>query len=438
MLKSIDIYLGIIIMMCGIIGFAKIVLNENIKVSKLKLTLIIILSSIVYTLTYLHLTSTIKTLTNCILQIITFKYLFKIDYPKSILLTIIYVILLIIPEMIELFTFTAIFKIDKVYFYNNIAGGLISNLIICVLFITLTIMIRKYLNKLINYKIETNKKIIMVSILTLLCVLVVFYNAFSNIELNVDLIASIFTMVIFVMILIILIKQTVENNNLTKKYEQVLEFMTTYEDEVEKQRVLRHEIKNVFLTIKAQITDKSKEKEIIAYIDSILKEDTKIKYEEYAKFKYLPANGIKGLCYYKVQEAENKGIRVAINISSRLSKSIITKLSIEQRKELGKILGVFLDNAIYASAESEDKILGLEAYVIENNVKLIISNSYKGKIDTNKLGKEKYTTKGKKHGHGLLLVKSIISNNKIFETTTEITDKLYIQNIIIKKPTEQK
>ena len=28
--------------------------------------------------------------------------------------------------------------------------------------------------------------------------------------------------------------------------------------------------------------------------------------EKYAKFGYLPANGIKGLCYFKIQEAEEK------------------------------------------------------------------------------------------------------------------------------------
>lgn len=436
MLKNIEVYIGIVIMMCGIIGFARIVLNEPIKISKINLIIVILLSSIIYTLTSLYLTTTIKTLIICLINILTFKYVFKIEYPKSIILTIAYILVLFIPEMIVLFPLTKVSNINKIYFYNNIAGNIIGDIIICIIFFLLTYILKKPLRKMINYKLENNKKIILFAILALICILIVFYNAFSNITLNTDLIVSIFTLVIFVVILLSLMKQTIENTNLTKKYEQVLDFMTTYEDEVEKQRVIRHETKNAFLTIKAQLTDKSKNKDIVEYIDSILKEDTKIKYEEYAKFKYLPANGIKGLCYYKVQEAENKGIKVSINISSRLNKSILTKLSVEERKELGKILGIFLDNAIEASMETEEKILGFEAYLIEKNIKIIISNSYQGKIDINKLGKEKYTTKGKNHGHGLLLVKGIVNNNKIFETTTQITDKLYIQNIIIKKSNE--
>jgi two-component system sensor histidine kinase AgrC len=411
------------------------VLKENVKVSKSKLVLTLLLVALLATIDNMYLIGIVKTLIALIIHMFEFKYLFKIEYQKSTLLTIIYIILLIISEMLVLFPITQVSNLSKIYFYNEIAGNFIGNLLVCIVFIALTCILKKSLRKVIDYKIENNVKIIIFSILMLLCILIVFYNAFENITLNFNLIVSIFIMLIFVMILISLIRQTFANNELTKKYEQTLEFMTTYEDEVEKQRVLRHETKNAFLTIKAQITDKAKEKDIIEYIDNILQDDVKMKNEEYAKFKYLPANGIKGLCYFKAQEAENKGVKVSINISARIKNSGLTKLSIKERKELGKILGVFLDNAIEASTESKEKILGIEAYLISNNVKIIISNSYSNKIDTNKIGKEKYSTKGKKHGHGLLLVRSIVNSNNKFETTTEITEKLYIQNIVIKEPT---
>ena len=45
-----------------------------------------------------------------------------------------------------------------------------------------------------------------------------------------------------------------------------------------------------------------------------------MKQEEYAKFGYLPPNGIKGLCYFKVQKAEELGINVSINISMKIKK----------------------------------------------------------------------------------------------------------------------
>ena len=44
-------------------------------------------------------------------------------------------------------------------------------------------------------------------------------------------------------ILFSLIRQIIENNKLIHEYDKLLEFMSTYELEIEKQRVLRHRIK---------------------------------------------------------------------------------------------------------------------------------------------------------------------------------------------------
>ena len=433
MLKIISLYLGIVIMMIGIISFARIVLNQQIKVSKIQIILIVLISSIIYTLTYLYLEQTMKTLINCFLQMLTFKYIFKIDITKAIFLTLMYVILLIIPDAIYSFVLTNLLKISNEVYYNEIAGNLISNLIVCIMFVGLTYILRNPLRKLINIKIENTIKITIFSILVFICVLIVFYTAFSDIKVGYNLVISIFTMIIFVLILLSLIKQTVENSNLTKRYEQILDFMSIYEEEVERQRVLRHETKNAFITIKGQITDESKGKEIIKYIDSILKDDVKIKNEEYAKFKDLPSNGIKGLCYYKMQEAENKGLKKSISISSNIKKSILYRLKTKDIKDIAKLLGIYIDNAIEAALETEEKSIGLEIYYMKDIVKIMVSNTFKDGIDLEKIGNG-YTSKGKNRGHGLLLAKSIISTNKMFSHETNIVDNVFTQKIIIKEP----
>lgn len=434
MLKIISMFIGILILGIGEVIFGKIVLDEEIKVSKLKLALIILIVTGLCTLTNYYLDGITKTIVGLIIYVFKFKFIFDIEYSKSILLTIIYVILLMIPEMLVLFCANKLPFINTNYFYTDIAGKLIGNIIIMILQLLLTLLTKKRANRIVNIKLESNTKLIIFSILTVMCTIIIFYNTFTKFKFDASMIINIFIMVAFVIILLNLIKQTVYNNNLVRKYEQILEFMTTYEDEVEKQRILRHETKNAFLSIKAQLTDKAETQEIINYIDSILEDDVKMKNEEYAKFKYLPANGIKGLCYYKIQEAENRNIKVSINISSRIKKSSLSKLSVKEIKELGKILGVYLDNAIEASVKSEDKKLGFEAYLIDNKVKIIISNTYKDELAKEKIGNEIYSTKGKNRGHGLLLVKEIVNNNnKMFDIDTEITDNLYIQSLIIEK-----
>ena len=242
--------------------------------------------------------------------------------------------------------------------------------------------------------------------------------------------------IILVSVLLDLIKQTLINNKIKSDYDNLLEFLTIYEEEVENQRTLRHETKNEFLAIRAKICDKEKESEIINYIDEILGDTYSVKKEKYAKFGYLPANGIKGLCYFKVQKAEELGIKVSINISKKIKNSTVFDLDLKEQREFAKILGVFIDNAIEASSESEDKELGIEAYSnLENEFRMIISNTYNNEIDEEKIGKESFTTKGKNRGHGLVLVNQIIQKTNIFETKRNIKNDIYSQTIIVKKST---
>ena len=109
-------------------------------------------------------------------------------------------------------------------------------------------------------------------------------------------------------------------------------------------------------------------------------------------------------------------------------------MNIKQQRDFGRIIGVFLDNAIEASSETEKKQLGIEAYItLESEFKLIISNNFNNQIEETRIGKEKISTKGKNRGYGLLLVKQLVEKNNIFEIKTEIKEDLYIQTIVVKK-----
>ena len=175
------------------------------------------------------------------------------------------------------------------------------------------------------------------------------------------------------------------------------------------------------------------EKEIIRYVDSLLKDYKTYKEDKYGKFQYLPSNGIKGLFYYKAMEAEEKGIKLSINIGEKVEKSILSKLETEDFKQLGRLIGVYLDNAIEASSISKEKSLGIEIYLHNENVIMIISNTYEGEIDTESVGKVRYSTKGNGRGYGLMLVNKILSSSTRFNAERIITEKLYIQKLIINK-----
>ena len=439
MLQIISAYICGIITTIEVIIFGKLVLDEKIKVSNKKIFIIGIITSLLYATSYLLLKGTIKTLTMFLVDICFYKYVFKISNQKSIFLTFLYFIILLVTELLELFIIMKIFTISREFCYNTYAGSLISNFLISIGFILITIILQKIFKKLINAQVENNIRITVFAVLISICVLMFFYTLIKDFRFDDNILLYLIAIIVLVSVLFSLIRQTIENNKLIKKYDKLLEFMTTYENEIEKQRVLRHETKNEFLSIRGKIHDKQNNKEIIAYIDEILKEKIEVKQEEYAKFGYLPANGIKGLCYLKTQEAQDKGLNTAINISKRIKNSNIYGLDIKEQRDLGKILGVFLDNAIEASLKSKAKEFGIESYLnLDKQCQIIIANSYDEEIDLDKIGKERFSTKGKNRGHGLLLVKHIVGNNNIFETKTDIINGLYIQTVTITKKTTKK
>lgn len=434
MWQSISAYIGIIIMTIGVFVFARIVLNQPIKIPISKLLMLISLISIIHVIMYFKLDGTLKSIIMCILNISLCKYTFKISIKKSIFLTFLYMIILILPDLMTLLFVTNILGLSRDFCYETVAGSLISNSLVCILFIFITYLIRKPLRKLISYEIEKNKQIIIFSILTFISIGMFFYTFIKEFRFSNNVFIYLIAMVVLISVLFSLVKQVVENKKITKNYDQLLEFMTTYEEEIEKQRILNHETKNEFLAIRAKMGDHEDEKEIIKYIDEILKDKIIIKQEAYAKFGYLPPNGIKGLCYLKVQAAEKKKINVGLVISKRIKDSTIFNLDIKKQREFAKILGVFLDNAIEASVSSEKKQLGIEAYITQDKeFKMVISNTFNNKIDTKKIGKETFSTKGKNRGHGLLLVKHIMDNNNRFKIEKEIRDGIYSQTIIVKK-----
>lgn len=432
-LKIIDLIGASTILITTSIIFGKILLeNKKIKLNTKKIIAIII-AIILYSLIIGFLEGTTKTLCIFTLHIMLYKYLYKVSIYDTIFLTFLYIILAIIPDLIVLFIMIYVIKIPEEVFYAQFNGTTIATLIVCALLILLVYIFRKWLRKILNIKLDNNKGIIIYTILTLSCVLLIFYDSFMEIRLPENSITSIIIMLTFVVILYSLIRQKIENNKIVEKYDKLLEFIKKYEIGIEEQKSLRHESKNQLLTIKTKLIEKRANKEIIEYIDNLIDEHKGYAEDKYGKFQYLPANGIKGLFYYKAMEAEEKGIKLSINVSEKVEGSFLEKLKVEDFKQLGRLIGIYLDNAIEASEASKKKQLGIEVYKKEKDILMIISNTYEGKIDEESVGKIKYTTKGKNHGYGLMLANRILTENKRFVSERKITDKLYEQRLIIKK-----
>ena len=129
---------------------------------------------------------------------------------------------------------------------------------------------------------------------------------------------------------------------------------------------------------------------------------------------------------------KDNGINALLNISKDIENSKLKELSIKENNQLSKILGVFLDNAKEAAFLSEDKEVSVSVYIDDSDIVFEISNTYTGDIDLSKIYTIGGTTKGKGRGYGLVLVDSIIKENKIFTNEVKKVDKYFVQVLKIK------
>lgn len=432
MLEIFKLLLSSTLLILTLYIFGRIVIVDRKQKNILIEILILMGFIIINILVFKYTKGTLKTITTCLLYASLLYLIFDIQFSKAIFTSIAYVILLVIPELLTLGVAVYIFKISKETIYITFSGSLLGNISICFIMTLMATIIKKPLKKLVNYNISTNKKIITMSAMTLVMLAILFYNLIKTFQFNNNIITYLAIIAMLICILIYLFRQKIENEKISKKYDELLDVMKNYENDIEEQRTLRHETKNEFATIKCKIQDKEDEKSIIKYIDSVIGDKGSSNTTKYSKFKYLPSNGLKGFFYYKFIEAEKKGINVSVNISEQIENSFLKDIDTKDFKNLVRIIGVYLDNAIEASYTSLDKKLGIEIYLIKDKIEIIITNTFNNDVNLDKIGKETFSTKGKDRGHGLLLVRKILGENKIFEAKNEIKGNIYIQSLKIK------
>lgn len=403
------------------------------KNTTLKNILAILVCTTLITIIFINTNEILKTILMCTIFTMVFKIIFKSNISKSVLMSIIYIIILMLSDLLVLLFLIVILQMPKETIYTSFAGSVLGNVCTNIIMLLIIYLLRKPLKKLLGYSFSTNKKIIIVSIVTITITVYFFFKIITGYKVNNSVITYLMCMIAFITILLTLYREKIENESIIKKYDELLDVMKTYEVDIENQRTLIHENRNELMTIRSKAIDKNASKEFIEYMDSVIGDKVSTSISKYSKFTHLPSNGLKGFFYYKSMEAERRGIKVSANVSKKIENSFLKDLDTKTYKDLARLIGVYLDNAIDASEKSEDKKLGIEIYLIKENIKIIITNTFSNDVDLSKIGKERYTTKGKNHGHGLLLVSSIIRNNNRFIAKTKVDQNLYIQELTINK-----
>ncbi|MEG1597240.1 MAG: GHKL domain-containing protein [Bacilli bacterium] len=416
-----------------ILSFAGAIVIHNLSGEKLVLNiknvslLIIsgIISSILYSFDYEFYTPIIS----CLTMTIVYKYVFKLNFKKSLFYTIMLLILAIFSEVIlsiAVINFTTVTEIRESMLWSIIGNVIISFLII----LASNIKVIKIKIKAFDYiTINKNYNVPILFIFLLLIILSISMIFMTlNYRFNYKYLITILLMVSIFIIAYIYIKEKIAYDNLNKQYDILLDCIQTFEDWIEKEQLSLHESKNQLVILKSLV----KNSKALQYLNEIIKDKIIIENSWINDLKHIPSGGLKGLLYYKLSQTKIKNIDVELNIQHDVGKNL-SKLSIFLVKELCQIVGIYFDNAIEATETASRKVISLEIYLCKNNIVIVLSNYIDMKVDIEQISKKGYSTKGIGRGNGLFFAKKIIEqNSNVFSEKLEIKDNYYVKKLIIK------
>ncbi len=408
-----------------------IILFKQIKNINLKSKLIYFIFIWIYGLTCFYIVpNQYRFLIFLVVSSLIMKFLLKINDKKVILYSFNTEVLLSISEILISF-FLVMFGINSVDIVNNYAYNLLVNILVSLLSVLLIKI--PFVDKIVNNTLnlfEKNRKLINYFYIILIVIYLIVSKNGLEFILKSNYYINILFMFSIVGIIIIILNNESKYDNLKEHNKQMLNYVTKYEKIITAQGKTNHEFKNQLMVIRGYAQMHSDK--IIEYIDEIVEDSNKAGSSYLiSQLNNFPDGGIKGLLYYKLSIMEDENIKYSIDVEKGV-KSGLKKLSTNNYKNITKILGVLLDNAIDASKKSKDRKINISVSKDKNLIIFKIYNTYKGTIDIEKVGTG-YTSKGKGHGYALRLVKDIINEDKTFNIGHKLEDNYFVSNLYIKK-----
>jgi len=182
-------------------------------------------------------------------------------------------------------------------------------------------------------------------------------------------------------------------------------------------RKFKHDYKNILIGLNGYIEENDLEglkeymyEHIFPYEDNIDKNLTELN-----NLSYIKLIELKGLLSFKLSYAIEIGIKVTIGIHEEID-SIHMDIV-----DLCRVIGILLDNAIEASAVSDERYIHFIINHTENAILIAVENSTVCQLPTiSKMYEQGFTTKADHSGLGLISLRKILDNYAMsIETTSK-------------------
>ncbi|UNP84911.1 GHKL domain-containing protein [Staphylococcus equorum] len=323
-----------------------------------------------------------------------------------------------------------------------ISENYIFNFIYYIIFVTIIMVfsiLGRFLFKLLTTSgLSLNKIYLIIVCVFLLTVLLLIYFylpdrvlSFGDIKFLVVMYAVLIitTAVLIVTISFSIIRQIQYKRNM-REIENYYKYTLQIEKINHEMRKFRHDYVNILSTMSDFIRENDMEgldqyfhEEILPMQDSMQMNAIKIN-----GIENLKVREIKGLLTTKILQAQEKNIRISIEVPETIEKIEMPIIN------LSRVIGILLDNAIEASEKIVDDPLIRIAFIKneDDSVMFIVMN----KCDTDMprvhtLFQENFSTKGKNRGLGLSTLKELTDTTSNVLLDTTIDNNCFIQKVEI-------
>ncbi|MEG2992703.1 MAG: GHKL domain-containing protein [Bacilli bacterium] len=409
-------------------------LNKRLNFKIINTYLLFILLTIIMFLNYYYVNNFFKIFTITLIMMVVCKFLFGESINKAIITPIFSQLMIMGAELIFVIAVLFITGITNNHqFVDNYFGSIAGNVSIAL--ISYILMRFKCCYKLYDYFLKITCNFRKIKLVFYLVILVITINLLqASMYYKIDFIWFIIMNIVLMMIYFVIIVKMANVKNkyliISQRYNDSKNSLLEYQTVVNRYRVDNHENKNQLKTLRGKLDVKNKE--AIKYIDMILNTRVKANEQLFNKANVIPKGDLRILIDAKIMTMDEKSITYSLHVDKQIKAITFIEFDEELINDICKIVGVYLDNAIDAVSNIKEKEIAISMYEENNWLYITIANTFEGVIDTTKISKIGYTTKGDEHGYGLSLVAQIIQHNYKLVSNTCIDNNVFKQVLKIK------
>ena len=364
----------VLICMCGMIANKKIRYNNWLSV------LIIVLMTSYWCISYLLTNSFFRIILSFLLLIIACLILLKEKINKSVIIAFFSFIILLFSDVLYALFNSLIFGFNNNQLQNNVFGTFIPNIITLTFALGFTHILNNPKNKLLSnlaerLTIRNDNSNLYTIFIAFISTIMLIYCVYFEPDISIGLSLGIVVIVIYAVFTVKLVQEKTSNIKLQEDNKAMTSSLTEYEKMYALQRIKNHEYKNDLSILRGMIDKENKK--AIDYINQLMNIKVNKNNSWMEILKKIPEGGLQGILYYKLLQMDDLNVNVDFSTSSTYSPSSYIRLSDKVKSEICKLLGIYLDNAIQAVSNINEKNIFLNIDEDKEYIIFKIANNFK-------------------------------------------------------------